>query len=163
MGTIRSTNTMKYYSSTKKAGDSTRALEYPKCNYTTETEDGRRSREKRDQRKRRKRRTHKESSRSHPRYSHSMKNTRAQYCNSSSTPKRHQSVRTICRESLERRTRWQALRRVPEKEAVKHKSSLFSIGNLPFRRADLNVKSSVDIDVDHWCEKAHDLWLYSIF
>lgn len=67
MGTIRSTNTMKYYSSTKKAGDSTRALEYPKCNYTTETEDGRRSREKRDQRKRRKRRTHKESSRSHPR------------------------------------------------------------------------------------------------
>ncbi|CAG5090892.1 Oidioi.mRNA.OKI2018_I69.PAR.g12754.t1.cds [Oikopleura dioica] len=70
MGTIKSSNTMKYYSSTKKTGDSMRALEYPgkSCNYTTETEDGRKSREKRDQRKRRKRRTHRESSaKSHPR------------------------------------------------------------------------------------------------
>ena len=150
MGTIKSSNTMKYYSSTKKTGDSMRALEYPgkSCNYTTETEDGRRSREKRDQRKRRKRRTHRESSaKSHPRYSHSLRHCTRNSSSSSKRPaKRHKSVN----EGQIRVNKPWTIHILFLKKIGKFSSLRFAGPRL---RPRCLIEWSVDIDVDHWCEK----------
>lgn len=130
MGTMRS-NTMKFYSSTKKPGDSMRAVEYPGKNgtsYTTETEDGRRSRDKRDQRKRRRRRT---------RDNRSHRNPTSSGYKSDSSHSRGKSTRTFSSLSDEETIHSRKMTIIEESKQSRRKRNLPNTEDPIFQRASI--------------------------